>query len=105
MADHQTIRGAATHPEFQGSVHAEAGGQVFVYRGGLDFDGSAELVVVRGPNVVLEVLDASAMAARDRPLPAEAVAGHSAVHVELRPAAAKRLAALLLAPHESNRIG
>jgi hypothetical protein len=66
MADHQTIRGAATHPEFRGAVHAEAGGQVFVYHGGLDFDGSAELVVVRGPNVVLEVLDASAMAARDR---------------------------------------
>jgi len=32
-------------------------------------------------------------------------AGHSAVHVELRPAAAKRLVALLLGRHERHRGG
>jgi hypothetical protein len=78
---------------------------VFVYHGGLDFEGGAKLVAVRDPNVVLEVLDASVMAAGDGPLSSDAVAGQSAVHVELRPAAAKRLAALLLAPRERNRIG
>jgi hypothetical protein len=33
------------------------------------------------------------------------VAGHGAVHVELRPAAAKRLVALLLSQHERHRVG
>jgi hypothetical protein len=33
------------------------------------------------------------------------VAGHGAVHVELRPAAAKRLVALLLGRHERHRVG
>jgi hypothetical protein len=96
MADRQTIRGSsAANPEFRGSVRAEDGSQVFVYNGGLDLEQPGEFVVSRGPNVVLEVIDASAMPARDR-LPSEAVAGHGAVHVELRPAAAKRLVALLL---------
>jgi hypothetical protein len=63
-----------------------------------------EFVVTRGPNVVLEVIDASAMAARD-PASSEAVAGHGAVHVELRPAAAKRLAALLLAHMRASASG
>jgi hypothetical protein len=70
--------------------------RVFVYNGGVDFDEPGEFVVSRGPNVVLEVIDASAMSDRDRPASSEAVAGHGAVHVELRPAAAKRLVALLL---------
>jgi hypothetical protein len=97
MADRQTIRGSsAANPEFRGSVRAEDGGQVFVYDGGVDFDEPGEFVVSRGPNVVLEVIDASAMSARDRPASSEAVTGHGAVHVELRPAAAKRLVALLL---------
>ena len=105
MADRQPIRGsAAANPEFRGSVRAEDGGQVFVYNGGLDFDETGESVVSRGPNVVLEVIDASAMSARDRPASSEAVAGHGAVHVELRPAAAKRLVALLLGRHERHRI-
>jgi hypothetical protein len=99
MADRQTIRGsAAANPEFRGSVRAEDGGQVFVYNGGLDFDETGEFVVSRGPNVVLEVIYASAMSAPDRPASSEAVAGHGAVHVELRPAAAQRLVALLLGP-------
>jgi hypothetical protein len=103
MADRQTIRGsAAANPEFRGSVRAEDGGQVFVYNGGLDFDETGEFVVSRGPNVVLEVIDASAP---DRPPSSEAVAGHGAVHVELRPAAAKRLVALLLGRHERHRGG
>src|SRR5215218_1539697 len=97
MADRQTIRGSAANPEFRGSVRAEDRGEVFVYNGGLDLDETGEAVVARGPNVVLEVIDASAMAAGDRPASSEAVAGHGAVHVELRPAAARRLAALLLA--------
>jgi hypothetical protein len=103
MADRQTIRGSAANPEFRGSVRAADGGQVFVYSGGLDFDETGEFVVVRGPNVVLEVIGTSAIAARDRSASPEAVPGHSAVSVELRPAAAKRLAALLLAHHESDR--
>jgi hypothetical protein len=103
MADRQNIRGSAANPEFGGSVCAEGGGEVFVYHGGLDCDETGEFVVARGPNVVLEVIDASAMAARD-PASAEAVPGHGAVHVELLPAAAKRLAALLLAHHESERV-
>jgi hypothetical protein len=78
---------------------------VFVYNGGLDLDETGGFVVARGPNVVLEVIDASAIAARGRPASSEAVAGHGAVHVELRPAAAKRLAALLLAQHASHRVG
>lgn len=106
MADRQTIRGsAAANPEFRGSIRAEDGGQVFVYHGGLDLDETGEFVVARGPNVVLEVIDAGAIAARGRPASSEAVAGHGAVHVELRPAAAKRLAALLLAQHASHRVG
>jgi hypothetical protein len=97
MADRETIRGSsAANPEFRGSVRAEDGGQVFVYNGGVDCGEPSELVVSRGPNVVLEIIDASAMSARDRPASSDAVAGHGAVHVELRPAAAKRLAALLL---------
>ena len=103
MADRQTIRGSTASPEFGGSVRAEDRGEVFVYNGGLDFDQTGEFVVVRGPNVVLEVIDASAMAARD-PAASEALAGRGAVHVELCPAAAKRLAALLLAHHESERV-
>ena len=76
MADRQPIPGsAAANPEFRGSVRAEDGGQVFVYNGGLDFDETGESVVSRGPNVVLEVIDASAMSARDRPASSEAVAG------------------------------
>ena len=58
---------------------------MFVYNGGLNLDETGELVVARGPNVVLEVIDASAIAARGRPASSEAVAGHGAVHVELRP--------------------
>jgi hypothetical protein len=103
MADRQTIRGSTASPEFGGSVRAEDGGEVFVYSGGLDLDETGECVVVRGPNVVLEVLDAGAMTARERP--PSAADGHGAVHVELRPAAAQRLAALLLAPHESDPVG
>jgi hypothetical protein len=106
MADRQTTRGsAAANPEFRGSVRAEDGSQVFVYNGGLDFDEPGESVVSRGPNVVLEVIDASAMSARDRPASSDAAAGHGAVHVELRPAAAKRLVALLLGRHERHRGG
>lgn len=104
MVDRQTIRGAccAANPEFRGSVRAEDGGEVFVYNGGLEFDETGEFVVVRGPNVVLEVIDVRAMAAADRPASEEAVAGHGVVHVELRPADALRLAALLLAQHHSS---
>src|SRR5512132_1084978 len=106
MADRQTIPGShAANPDFRGSICAEGGGQVFVYHGGLDLDETREFVVARGSNVVLEVIDASAIAARGRPTSSEAVAGHGAVHVELRPAAAKRLAALLLAQHASHRVG
>jgi len=104
MADRQTIRGSTASPEFGGSVRAEDRGEVFVYNGGLEFDETGEFVVVRGPNVVLEVIDANAMAARDRPEASEAMAGRGAVHVELCPAAAKRLAALLLDHHESERV-
>ena len=69
MPDRLTIRGSsAANPEFRGSVRAEDGGQVFVYNGGLDFDETGEFVVSRGPNVVLEVIDASAMSAPDRPV-------------------------------------
>ena len=65
MADRQTIPGScAANPEFRGSVRAEDGGQVFVYNGGLDFDETGEFVVSRGPNIVLEVIDASAMSAQ-----------------------------------------
>jgi hypothetical protein len=106
MADRQTIRGSsAANPEFRGWVRAEDGGQVFVYNGGLDFDETGAFVVSRGPNIVLEVIDASVMAARDRPPSSDAVPGHGAVHVELRPAAAKRLVALLLGRHERHRGG
>ena len=74
MADRQPIPGGpAANPEFRGSVRAEDGGEVFVYNGGLDFDETGEFVVSRGPNVVLEVIDASAMSARDRPASSEAV--------------------------------
>jgi hypothetical protein len=45
------------------------------------------------------------MSARDRPASSEGVAGHGAVHVELRPAAAKRLVALLLGGRERHRVG
>ena len=103
MAHRQTTRGSAANPEFRGSIRAEDGGQVFVYNGDLDLDETGDFVVVRGPNVVLEVIDASAIAARERPASSEEVAGHGAVHVELRPAAARRLAALPLAHHESDR--
>jgi hypothetical protein len=106
MADRQTIRGSsAANPEFRGSVRAEDGGEVFVYIGGLDVDETGEFVVSRGPNVVLEVIDPSAMVAPARAASSEALAGHSAVHVELRPAAAKRLVALLLGRHERHRGG
>ncbi len=106
MADSQPIPGSsAANPEVRGSVRAEDGGHVFVYNGGLDLDETGEFVVSRGPNVVLEVIDASAMSARDRPASSEAVAGHGAVHVELRPAAAKRLVALLLGRHQRHRVG
>jgi hypothetical protein len=82
MADRQTIRGsAAANPGFRGSVRAEDGSQVFVYNGGLDLDEPGESVVSRGPNVVLEVIDASAMSARDRPPTAQPFAVHGAVHV------------------------
>jgi hypothetical protein len=104
MADRQTIRGSTASPEFGGSVRAEDGGEVFVYNGGLEFDETGEFVVVRGPNVVLEVIDAGAIAA-GRPASWESAAGQGAVHVELRPAAARRLAALLLAHHQSERVG
>ena len=97
MADRQPIRGSsAANPELRGSVRAEDGSQVFVYNGGLDFDEPGESVVSRGPNVVLEVIDASAISTRSRPASSDAVAAHGAVHVELRPADAKRLVALLL---------
>ena len=99
MADPQTIRGSTANPEFGGSVRAEDGGEVFVYNGGLESDETGEFVLARGPNVVLEVLDATANSAADRRTSSKA-AGHGAVHVELRPAAARRLAALLLAHHE-----
>jgi hypothetical protein len=106
MPDRQSIPGSsAGNPEFRGSVRAEDGGQVFVYNGGLDFDETGEFVVSRDPNVVLEVIDTSAMSARDRPAPSETVAGHGAVDVELRPAAANRLVALLLGRHERHRVG
>jgi hypothetical protein len=106
MADRQTITGSsAANPEFRGAVRGEDGGQVFVYNGGLDFDDTRDFVVSRGPNIVLEVIDASAMSARDRPASSEGVAGHGAVQVELRPAAAKRLVALLLGRHERHRGG
>jgi hypothetical protein len=104
MADPQTIRGSTANPEFGGSVRAEDGGEVFVYNGGLESDETGEFVVARGPNVVLEVLDATANATRDRRTSSEAAAGRGAVHVELRPAAARRLAALLLARHQSERV-
>jgi hypothetical protein len=101
MADRQSIPGSsAANPEFRGSVRAEDGGQVFVYNGGIDLDEIGEFVVSRGRNVVLEVIDASAMSTRDS-ASSEVVAGHGAVHVELRPAAAKRLIALLHRRHES----
>ena len=104
MADRQTIPGShAANPDFRGSIRAEDGGQVFVYHGGLDLDETGEFVVARGPNVVLEVIDAGATPARDHPASSEAVAGHGAVHVELRPAAARRLVALLLGRHERPR--
>jgi hypothetical protein len=104
MADRQPIRGSsAANPEFRGSVRAEDGGELFVYNGGVDFDETGEFVVSRGPNVVLEVIDAGAMSFRDRPTSSEGVPGHGAVHVELRPAAAKRLVALLLGRHERPR--
>jgi hypothetical protein len=104
MADRQTIRGSsAANPEFRGSVRAEDGSQVFVYNGGLDLEQTGEFVVSRGVNVVLEVIDAGAMPARDHPASSEAVAGHSAVHVELRPAAARHLVALLLGRHKRPR--
>jgi hypothetical protein len=103
MADRQTIRGSsAANPEFRGSVRAEDGSQVFVYNGGLDLEQTGEFVVSPGPNVVLEVIDAG-LPARDRPASSEAVAGHGAVHVELRPDAARRLVALLLGRHERPR--
>jgi hypothetical protein len=100
MADRQTIRSPTASPEFGGSVRAEDGGEVFVYNGGLEFDETGEFVVVRGPNVVLEVI-----AARQPPASWESAAAQSAVHVDLRPAAARRLAALLLAHHQSERVG
>jgi hypothetical protein len=103
MADRQTIRGATANPEFGGSVRAGDGGEVFVYNGSRELDETGEFVVVRGPNVILEVVDASAIAARDRPASSEA--GRGAVHIELRPAAATRLAALLLAHRHSERLG
>jgi hypothetical protein len=105
VADRQTIRGPTASPEFGGSVRAEDGREVFVYNGGLESDQTGEFVVVRGPNVVLEVIDAGAIAARQRPASWESAAGQGAVHVELRPAAARRLAALLLAHHQSERVG
>jgi hypothetical protein len=105
MADRNTIRGSTAKPEFGGSVRAEDGGEVFVYNGGLESDDAGELVVVRGPNVVLEVIDAGAIAPRDHRASSEGAAGRGAVHVELRPEAATRLAALLLAHHESERLG
>ena len=68
MADRQTIRGSsAANPELRGSVRAEDGSHVFVYSGGLDLDEIGEFVVSRGPNVVLEVIDAGAMSARTVP--------------------------------------
>jgi hypothetical protein len=107
LADRQTIRCAycAANPEFSGSVRARDGSEVFVYNGGLEFDETGEFVLVRGPNVVLELIDVRAMAARDYPGSEEAVAGHGVVHVELRPADALRLAALLLAHNESHNLG
>jgi len=97
MADRQTIRGSsAANPELRGSVRAEDGSQVFVYNGGRDFDETGESVGSRGPNLVLEDIDATAMSTRSRPASSDAVAAHGAVHVELRPADAKRLVALLL---------
>jgi hypothetical protein len=101
MADRQTIGGSTANPGFGGSVCAEDGGEVFVYNGALEFDEAGELVVVRGPNVVLEVIDAGA---RDGPAVRETAAGRGAVHVELRAAAATRLAALLLAHQEGERV-
>ena len=105
MADRHPIPGSpAANPEFRGSVRAEDGGEVFVYNGGLDCDETGAFVVSRGPNVVLEVIDTGAMSAPD-PAASDAVAGHGAIHVELRPAAAKRLVALLLGRHERHRVG
>lgn len=73
-------------------MRAENGGEVFVYDGELGLDETGAFVVARGANVVLEVIGPGATARRDRPGPSQTAGGHGAVHVELRPADALRLA-------------
>ena len=73
---------ALERPELVGSVHAGDGAECFVYNHvRLGFDESGEFVVVGGANVVVEIVDRQMDAAC----------------IELRPADALRLAALLLA--------
>ena len=80
-ASSQGLR-ALERPEFVGSVHAADGAECFVYdHVRLGFDESGEFVVVSGANVVVEIVDRHMEAAC----------------IELRPADALRLAALLLA--------
>jgi hypothetical protein len=81
---------ALERPEVVGSVHAADGAECFVYNHvGLGFDESGEFVVVSGANVVVEIVDRHMDAAC----------------IELRPADALRLAALLLAQHENHDVG
>jgi hypothetical protein len=88
-ASSQGLR-ALERPEFVGSVHASDGAECFVYNHVcLGFDESGEFVVVSGANVVVEIVDHHMDAAC----------------IELRPADALRLAALLLAPHENHDVG
>jgi hypothetical protein len=88
-ASSQGLR-ALERPEFAGSVHAADGAECFVYNHvRLGFDESGEFVVVSGANVVVEIVDRHMDAAC----------------IELRPADALRLAALLLAHHENHDVG
>ena len=81
---------AIERPQFVGSVHAADGAECFVYNHVcLGFDESGEFVVVSGANVVVEIVDRQMDAAC----------------IELRPADALRLAALLLAQHENHDVG
>ena len=81
---------ALERPEVVGSIHASDGAECFVYNHVcLGFDESGEFVVVSGTNVVVEIVDRHMGAAC----------------IELRPADALRLAALLLAQHENHDVG
>jgi hypothetical protein len=81
---------ALERPELVGSVHAGDGAECFVYNHvRLGFDESGEFVVVGGANVVVEIVDRQMDAAC----------------IELRPADALRLAALLLAQHKNHDVG